>query len=125
MAKTPHASVSSNSLIDEPLPLVGLAVSTMVAVPWYWHLLGAEISGRVVYGLPRWAFVSILGSFAVSCFTWRLYQNIWPAEAIELQGDSDPQSDDPQSDDPQSDDPQSEDLKSGDPQSDDRLGEVE
>ena len=121
MAKTPHASVSSNSLIDEPLPLVGLAVSTMVAVPWYWHLLGTEISGRVVYGLPRWALVSILGSFAVSCFTWRLYQNIWPAEAIELlQGDSDPTSSDPNSSDPNSSDPNSSDPKKGD-----RLGEVE
>jgi hypothetical protein len=70
--------------------LSGLAVATIIAIPWYWHLLDEKTAGRVVYGLPLWALVSILGSFAVSVFTWLLYQRMWPAEIFEsLDGGAD------------------------------------
>lgn len=75
---------SSNGLSSSSGPFVGLAVTTTVAIPWYWHWLGDEVAGQVVYGLPLWALVSILGSLGVSCFTWWLYQSIWPAEVQEL-----------------------------------------
>jgi hypothetical protein len=64
-----------------PVFLTLLAIAILVAVPWYWHLLGQSVAGYIIFGLPLWVWTSIIGSFVVSCFTFWLYQRPWAAEA--------------------------------------------
>lgn len=52
------------------------AVLFGIAIPWYWPAEDA----RMWLGFPLWAVVSIVGSFAISCFTAWLFIARWPTD---------------------------------------------
>jgi hypothetical protein len=74
-------SDSPTSHLPTPASLVVLALTVVVAVPWYWQFVNTSLATAIIFGLPVWVWTSVLGSFAVSCCTWWLYQRPWAAEA--------------------------------------------
>jgi hypothetical protein len=51
----------------------------LIAVPWYWRVLGWS-STSIVVGVPVWFAVAVMGSITVSALAAWFLRTPWPAE---------------------------------------------